>query len=315
MPISKHRCDYERWLDTTRDLSRHTVDAYVSDVQALESFLGSNFRTRDLTAQHIYGFVDYLSAIPCSSTTIRRRISGVRGFCGWLHESDLIDQDPTLSVSLRFARPRRLPRALSESDLLRLISHLAGAADLRSSAGFPRVGSDRHVQSTTLLAVLLLVGTGMRVSELTSTTLSQIDIPARTIRVLGKGLRERMVYISNDDLSSAIEVYNAHRMQVSDLDAQLLLNRRGQPLTSSALRARLERAGDNAGISTRLTPHMLRHTAATQLIEAGVDIRFVQRLLGHASLTTTEIYTHVADRSLRHAINEADVVGGFLTRT
>lgn len=315
MPISKHRIDYERWLDATRDLSPHTIKAYVSDVLALETFLGDTFEASELAPEHIYRFVECLSLTPLSSTTIRRRYVGVRGFCRWLHQTEILEHDPTLSVSLRFAQPKRLPRALSTTDLSRLVSHLAQAGGLDSRSAFPPIGSKQHVQATTLLAVLLLVGTGMRVGELTSTVLSQVDLPNGTIRVLGKGRRERIVYISNGDLGAAIEAYIVQRDQARQKDSPLLLNRRGCALTSGALRARVERAGHKSGISTRLTPHMLRHTAATQLIEAGVDIRFVQRLLGHASLTTTEIYTHVVDRSLRRAINDADVVGNFLTKT
>jgi integrase/recombinase XerD len=89
----------------------------------------------------------------------------------------------------------------------------------------------------------------------------------------------------------------------------LLFNRRYGPLTASAMRTRLRKVADEAGVRTRVTPHMLRHTAATQLIEAGVDIRFIQRLLGHASLTTTEIYTHVSDRALMRVVSDADVLG------
>ena len=89
---------------------------------------------------------------------------------------------------------------------------------------------------------------------------------------------------------------------------------RHEPLTAPAMRLRLRKAGRDAGLRTKVTPHMLRHTAATQLIEAGVDIRYIQRLLGHASLSTTEIYTHVSDRTLKRVVSDADVLGGLLLR-
>ena len=120
------------------------------------------------------------------------------------------------------------------------------------------------------------------------------------------------IYLSNDWIRSLVES-DVHRRSVQPSGSDfLILNRAREPLSTAALRSRITRAGVDAGLSMVLTPHMLRHTAATQLIEAGVDIRFVQRLLGHASLTTTEIYTHVADRSLRRAITDADVLGRVL---
>ena len=315
MTIHRARQQYEGWLRSTQDLSPHTVQAYVSDVGALERFLGSDFRTDRIDTAHIYGFVEDLTHAGASSTTVRRRVCGVRSFCHWLAEVDAVPSNPTTGVVLRFARPRRLPRAVSRADLGRLISHLSATADFGDPEQSPLVGTEGHVNATTLLAVLILVGTGMRVGELTSTRLDQLDLESRTIRVLGKGLRERYVYISNDRLAQAVGSYAHDHLSRGQTDVPLLLNRRGQALSTSALRTRLARAGERSGMSVPLTPHMLRHTAATQLIESGVDIRFVQRLLGHASLTTTEIYTHVADRSLREAVNEADVIGGYLTFT
>lgn len=308
--LLRHR--YERWILSTQSLSPHTVRAYSSDVHSLLRFLGPEFRIETLVSDDLYRFVDHLSAKEASSVTIRRRVSGIRSFCCWLSDSGIVESDPAEGLSLRFAQPKRLPRVISAGELSRLLRHLT----LQAGLGRGLVGSSipvgRQVEITTLLATLLLVGTGMRVGELTGVTLAEVDLESRTIRVLGKGLRERMVYLSNDWVVSLLQAYLLPRETVAN-DEALLLNRSGHPLSSCALRARLERAGMESGLGRRLTPHMLRHTAATQLIEAGVDIRFVQRLLGHASLMTTEIYTHVADRSLRNAVIEADVIGRFVT--
>ncbi|MHB8466237.1 MAG: tyrosine-type recombinase/integrase [Acidimicrobiales bacterium] len=167
----------------------------------------------------------------------------------------------------------------------------------------------RPREATTLLAVALMVATGLRVSEVVSVRCADIDLPGRSVRVLGKGLRERQVYLTNDWISSLAGAYQTTRSTLRIGHERLLFNSRGGPLTPPAVRSRLLRAGREAGLVTRVTPHMLRHTAATQLIEAGVDIRYIQRLLGHASLSTTELYTHVSDNALKTVVTTADVLG------
>ncbi len=167
----------------------------------------------------------------------------------------------------------------------------------------------RPHESTTLLAVALIVATGVRVHEVATVRCHDIDIPSRTMRLLGKGRRERQVFLTNDWLADLTETYIRARDILDLSHPYLLFNLHRDPLTPAALRSRLTKAALAAGLTTRVTPHMLRHTAATQLIEAGVDIRYIQRLLGHASLSTTEIYTHVSDQSLKRVVSHADILG------
>ncbi len=311
MEIQDLRTGYERWLVATQDLSAHTVRAYVADVSALERFLGPGFNPKCLEGRHLYDFVEQLSADGLSSVSLKRRMSGVRRFCQWLCETGVLGSSPTEGMRLRFSRPRRLPRAVSTNDIGRLLRHLCDAAEVQRGHG-PSAGASRPIQTTTLLAVALMIATGMRVGELVNVELRHVNLPSRTILVVGKGQRERVVFLSNDWIVRLIQMYVAERGDCAAVTEPLLVNRSGNPLTTASLRSRLSRAANHAGLPTPVTPHMLRHTAATQLIEAGVDIRFVQRLLGHASLTTTEIYTHVADTSLHRAVTEADVLGRAL---
>jgi integrase/recombinase XerD len=154
-----------------------------------------------------------------------------------------------------------------------------------------------------------MVATGVRVSEAVSIRYQDVDVRGRSIRVVGKGRRERQVFLTNDWINGLTRTYLKTRVEIGVEHSQLLFNWNRDPLTASAMRSRLAKAARDAGLSTRVTPHMLRHTAATQLIEAGVDIRYIQRLLGHASLSTTEIYTHVSDRALKRVVSDADVLG------
>jgi integrase/recombinase XerD len=169
-------------------------------------------------------------------------------------------------------------------------------------------------ESTTLLAVALMIATGVRVNEVVGIKCRDIDLRGRSLRLLGKGRRERQVFLTNDWITDLTHAYLTTRDVLGVDHRYLLFNSHREPLTAAAMRSRLATAAREAGVSGRVTPHMLRHTAATQLIEAGVDIRYIQRLLGHASLSTTEIYTHVSDGALRRVVSDADVLGGLLVR-
>ncbi len=159
-----------------------------------------------------------------------------------------------------------------------------------------------------------MVATGARVNEVVNINCGDIDLHSRGVRIVGKGQRERQVFLTNDWVADFTSIYVRARSELELTHTKLLFSLSYDPLTTQAMRSRLAKAALAAGLGIRVTPHMLRHTAATQLIEAGVDIRYIQRLLGHASLSTTEIYTHVSDSTLRRVVTEADVVGRFIAR-
>lgn len=308
MHLYQARPAYIRWLLATRDFSPHTIRAYDSDIAAFERHLGPEAEVSKIDRTVILSFIEDQRVAGVTARSIRRRASGIRGFCRWLQSCQMLDDDPWASVALNLRRPSKLPRPVSTADLDRLLGRLCREANVPTQH-VPDGPLNRPHESTTLLAVALMVTTGMRVSEVTSLACRDVDLPGRSVRVVGKGLRERQVFITNDWLSTLIRAYLTTRDMMKLGHDHVFFNRHGAPLAPSAIRSRLRRAGELAGLSTQVTPHMLRHTAATQLLEAGVDIRFVQRLLGHASLTTTEIYTHVSDRALKRVVSDADVLG------
>lgn len=308
MQVSRAREEYARWLLATKDLSSHTIRAYDGDIAALERHLGVRGDVRHLDRDRLVAFIEEQRAAGLSATSIRRRTSGLRGFCKWLLATGLLELDPLVDVTIVAGRSRKLPRLVRAHELDRLLRSLRQHAGVDQVPVSDRV-LDRPHHCTTLLAVSLMVATGARVNEIVSITCADLDLPNRSVRIVGKGRRERQVFLTNDWIKSLTAAYLTTRAALAVEHPQLLFNRRRQPLTSPAMRSRLVTAGRAAGLGTRVTPHMLRHTAATQLVEAGVDIRYIQRLLGHASLTTTEIYTHVSDRALRRAVSEADVLG------
>jgi integrase/recombinase XerC len=307
MQVCQAREQYVRWLLVAKDLSPHTIRAYESDIAALERHLGSRACVTQLDRHQLVAFFEEQRSVGLSPSSIRRRASGLRGFFKWLVTSKLLESDPLADIVLGAPRARRLPRLLRTHELDRLLRSLREAAAI-DGATDPAQVLDRPHHSTTLLAVSLMVATGARVNEVVSIGSDDIDLQNRNVRILGKGRRERQVFLTNDWIKNLTAAYLATRAALDVEHSQLLFNSKLRPLTAAAMRSRLLKAGRAAGLGGRVTPHMLRHTAATQLVEAGVDIRYIQRLLGHASLTTTEIYTHVSDGALRRVVSEADVL-------
>ncbi len=307
MQIGQAHCQYIRWLMVTRDLSPHTIRAYDGDLAALERHLGANAPVVQIDREQLISFIEDQRERGLCPASIKRRVSGLRGFYQWLHSRGFLEDDPWRGMSLAGGRTRKLPRTVPSPELDRLLLFLwkAAGADGPLSAEVLR----RPHESTTLLAVALMVTTGVRVNEAVGIRCQDIDLSGRSLRLMGKGRRERQVFLTNEWIVDLTGAYLKARSALAIDHSRLLFNVRGEPLSTAAMRSRLAKAAQAAGVGRRVTPHMLRHTAATQLIEAGVDIRYIQRLLGHASLSTTEIYTHVSDRALKRVVSDADVLG------
>jgi site-specific recombinase XerD len=313
MQIDQARTRYIRWLLATRDLSPHTIRAYGGDLTSFERYMGADFEVREIDQDSVISFIEQQKAASLAPASLRRRAAALRGFCRWLLSHGLLVTDPWNGASLALGRSRRLPRILAAHELDQLIEFLARAAYV--DAGRPpdsRSVEKRPHETTTLLAVALMVATGVRVNESVNIKYQDINLPGRTLRLVGKGRRERQVFLPNDWIAGLTSAYIEARSSLGVEHSRLLFNLHFEPLTPPAMRSRLAKAAQAAGLKTHITPHMLRHTAATQLIEAGVDIRYIQRLLGHASLSTTEIYTHVSDHALKRVVSDADVLGRFV---
>lgn len=278
-----------------RRLSPHTLAAYENDLGQFAAIITAR---RALAPAVIK---DCLTRIAedrrLAPRTIKRRIASIRAF--------LRATSPTIAIKtfgmwkLSIRTPIQLPKALARQELRTLFDKLEGA----------RVGSDRD---TTLLCLQLLAATGLRVSELCSLTAGSVRLETGEIIVSGKGSRERVVILTNPVVRRALTAHVRSLVQGEEPDMPLFRNSRGRVLSPQCLRLRLHTLTRRSRISRRVTPHMLRHTAATLLLEEGVDMRFVQRLLGHASIATTQIYTHVTDIALRSALERADVMRSFV---
>jgi site-specific recombinase XerD len=309
LQIRKARRKYVRWLLVTKDLSPHTIRAYDGDLAGFERHLGARAPVASIDRADLISFLELQKEAGLSPASLRRRASALRGFCQWLLSEGLLTADPWSGTSIALGRSRSLPRALPAHELDRLFTFLKGAAEASGESTNLDSVLERPHEFTTLLAVALMVATGVRVHEVVGVRHQDVDLPSRAIRLVGKGRRERHVYLTNQWITGLTGSYMKARARIGGSHPHLLFNFHHEPLSPAAMRTRLAKAAAAAGLPRRITPHMLRHTAATQLIEAGVDIRYIQRLLGHASLSTTEIYTHVSDEALRRRVTDADVLG------
>lgn len=307
MRVQDARSSFVQWLQLARGLSSHTVRAYDGDLAAFQLFLGSDCDVRHITDMQITGFVESQRQLGLSPATVIRRVAALRTFFKWLLARRVINFNPLSETSLSLRKPRSLPRSVPRNDLRCLLREMRRSAAVGAEPTCEDVSRRPH-QSTSLLGVCLMISTGIRVGELVRIHCEDFNAQDGRVRVQGKGSRERTVYFPDKWLRSLAAAYVGARAALVVEHRVLLFKRDLSPMTSAAMRDRLAIASRSTGLRRTVTPHMLRHSAATELLESGVDIRYVQRLLGHASISTTEIYTHVSDASLRRVIASANVL-------
>lgn len=283
--------EYLDWLVLTKGRSPNTVDAYRRDLlDYLAHGADCDWTPANVTADGVLAWVRARLDVGLAPATVKRGLTTVRNYHRWLVLEELRPDDPTVSVELPRV-PRGLPKALSEDEAAALVSAPPGGGALARR--------DRAVLET-------LYGTGVRVSELVGLSLGDLDLPAASMRVLGKGAKERMLplgRLARAALGEWLAAPGRGEMEPerwasrSDSEA-VFLNRRGTRLSRQGVYQLVRRHGEAAGIASALTPHVLRHSFATHLLDNGADIRVVQELLGHARVTTTQIYTSVSRERL-----------------
>ena len=283
---------FRSYLQLERSLSANTVEAYLHDIDHLRSFSESAFgiaSPTDLNSAQLKKFVQQIAEIGLSASTQSRMVSGIRSFYKYLLLEDRIGLDPSeLLESPRIGR--KLPDTLSREDIISMID----SVDLSKPEG---------ERNRTILETLY--SSGLRVSELTELKISNIYFNDGFMRILGKGSKERLVPLGGIASKRILEYLKNIRV---DTDIQkgaedfVFLNRRGRPLSRVMIFNIVKEAAIMAGIKKNISPHTLRHSFATHLIEGGADLRAVQEMLGHESITTTEIYTHLDRDYLRSNI-------------
>lgn len=283
--------EFETYLRLEKGLSNNSIEAYVRDVSKLVAYLAMydpKLSVKDIQISHLKSFIQWLKGFGLDAKSQARIISGIRGFFKFLLIDEKIFTDPAeLLVMPKTAR--KLPEVLSVLEIEQLID----AVDLSSKLG--------HRNKA---IVEVLYGCGLRVSELIDLRMSNLYMDKGYLKVTGKGNKERLVPIGGSALK-AIELYIPIRNSsfVNKKDANILfLNQLGQKLSRYMIFVIIKDLATKIGLKKNISPHTFRHSFATHLIEGGADLRAIQDMLGHESITTTEIYTHLDREYLRDAI-------------
>ena len=305
-----------------RNLSSHTLRAYALDLADAERVLGADCPVAEIGRDDLRTYAQTLfDTGRLREASIKRRFACLQALFRWLEDEEAVALSPFHRLRLNIRLPRRLPRGLSRGELRRLLATAGhelglGVPGRYRTAELGRLATPSVLPAfTALVALEVLFATGMRVGELCDLTRSRLDLGDGTIYLRGKGDRERAAFLTDAGVRTLLAAYLKLAPKLTHAAADpadpaalaVLLTPRGRPATPQHVRGLLRGLGERAGLSRRLTPHMLRHTAATHLLEAGVDLRYVQRLLGHQSVATTQMYTAVTHASLRAVIAGAGV--------
>ena len=285
---------FSAYLKLERSLSGNSIEAYLNDVDKLVQyylFIDKNLSLNDISLTDLRAFITWLNEIGMQANTQARVISGIKAFFAYLMQENIVDDDPTAMLEAPKVS-RKLPDTLNIHE----INHLIDAIDASKPEGMRNKA-----------IIEMLYGCGLRVTELVELRLSNIYAETEFIKVVGKGNKERLVPIGSVALK-LLDIYTTqirvHLNIKKGHEDFIFLNRSGSRLSRISIFNLIKSLAEKTGIHKSISPHTLRHSFATHLIEGGADLRAVQEMLGHASITTTEIYTHLDRDYLKSVITQ-----------
>ena len=265
--LIQYIAEYLEYLQAERGLSQNTLDAYRRDLEAFCNFLYSQNTIDELSEikrTHINLFLKDLHDKNYSMTSITRKIAAIRGWFRWLFATEIISQDPSLGVELP-KLTKKLPKVMSVAEIEKILKN--------------------NLTDTEAVIMELLYGAGLRVSELVNLNVNNIDLSSRYVRCYGKGSKERIIPIGDKAKKDKLET------------KKFLLKESGHDVTRQDVYVFIRNQGEL--LKKHISPHTLRHSFATHMLENGADLRVVQELLGHSDVSTTQLYTHVSKKRLK----------------
>ncbi|HUM51311.1 MAG TPA: site-specific tyrosine recombinase XerD [Chitinophagales bacterium] len=285
--------NFTGYLKIEKSLSINSIEAYLHDVQLLQNYIlleKPDAKPDDLSLQDLEHFLAHLHDLGLADRSQARIISGLKAFYKYLVIDDYIKEDPTALIEGP-KLGKKLPDTLSFEEIEKLI----GALDL---------SKDENIRNKAMLETLY--SSGLRVTEMINLRISHIYKDVEFIRVIGKGNKERLVPIGSEAIKH-IDIYLDHVRnklpQYPKYSDILFLNRRGAPISRVMVFLVIKKLAEKIGLNKSISPHTFRHSFATHLIEGGADLRAIQQMLGHASITTTEIYTHLDQQYLKESLS------------
>lgn len=281
-------------------LNEKTIKAYTIDLNQYLEFI----TTTEINQKIINEYIHYLNKKYLKYKTIKRKIASVKAFYSYLEYEEIIDYSPFNKIKTKIKEPKLLPKTI-QKDYIDKIIHLL-LKDLKNSkTEFQKKISLRNI---TLISVMF--STGIRVSELCNIKLKDIDLLEKKLKIFGKGSKERILYLRNSNVVQLCQMYLTYN-NTCKKNEYFFLNKFNKKLSEQTVRILLKKIESELELSTHITPHMFRHTFATTLLEKGVDIRYIQNILGHSSISTTQIYTYVTYSKQKEILTNKNPINDY----
>lgn len=282
-----------------KNLSQKTIKAYQTDLLQISSFLETERHSGDLamiSKIEIRSFLDTMQFL--KPKTVKRKIASLKAFFNYHEFEENILVTPFRKMRINIKEPKELPAVMNIQEMAKIFNVVYKERD-----SFKNTMSYAYAEALRNVAVIeLLFTTGARVSEIANLTSQAINMDSGTIYIKGKGNKERIIQVCNADSIDIIQQYFELNKTIIEKEGYFLINRFNKKLSDQSIRNMVRAAAESAGISRRITPHAFRHSFATLLLEKDVDIKYIQAMLGHSTITTTQIYTHVNKQKQREIL-------------
>lgn len=284
--LNNYIAEYIEYCEYRKRLDSKTLKAYKIDLRQFEDFCTD---LSDCSAKSVVD--DYITNLhkQYKPKTVRRKIASLKAFFHHMEYRELLNENPFAKLDIRFREAKLLPKTIPFHSIQTFLSTLYAQKELAKSE------YQLRCCIRDIAVIELLFATGMRISELCSLKPSDMDFESNNILIYGKGAKERIIQLGNQEVISALILYQETFKTDIEVCGYFFVNRLQHKLSDQSVRFMINRYAQLAGIDQHITPHMFRHSFATLLLEQDVDIRYIQRMLGHSSISTTEIYTHVSN--------------------
>lgn len=294
---SKLISNYLSYCESHKRLSTHTIRAYKND---LLQFYNSNYN-------NVESYIEFLTKSNIKSNTLRRKIASLKVFYSYLKFQDIIDENPFNQLRFQFRKEKILPKTIPY-DILKSVYSYSEQKVIHSKSKYQKQKAERN-----LLIISLLLSTGIRISELCHIHLKDINFSNRTLHIIGKGKKERILFLGDQTTFSLLKTYiNKYCIQPNDY---LFTGHNPlKALSEQSVRLILKKLVKKNNLSITITPHMFRHSFATMLLDKDVDIRYIQQILGHSSISVTQIYTHVSQSKQKEILTLCNPISSIRSR-
>lgn len=282
---------YIEYCSFHKKLSSYTIKAYVIDIRQYILFCGKMTVDREVLTKYVESLLQKYKP-----KTVKRKTAAIKAFFNYLYRRDIIEDNPFNKIDIGFREPKILPKTIPQHIIRDILCALYFNID-NSETEYRRKVNVRNAA-----VVELLFATGARVSEICSLGVEDVDLISKTVKIFGKGSKERVIQLENQDVIDILCRYKDEYNGLLNSEHYFFLNNRNGRLSEQSVRKVISDLEKQVSSPIHITPHMFRHSVATLLLEEDVDIRYIQKILGHSSITTTQIYTHVTSAKQREIL-------------